>query len=156
MSTIFTLRGDLSSSPLYLLQFDGGANPNPGPCAGAFVIYKLDEKGNKETLYEGGKYLENGTNNVGEYVGLLEGLRTCNEHKLDSVLIQGDSKLVVYQVANKWKVNYDHIRAYHSEIHQLLKLFSSVNIEHVYRDKNKRADQLSDETLEKKRNWIRF
>jgi len=165
MDQIFTLRNTLSKSPNvqsshidteYLLQFDGGANPNPGPCAGAFVIYKLDANGKKKILFEGGKYIENGTNNLGEYIGLLEGLKMCKEYKLDRLLIQGDSKLVVYQVANKWKVNYDHIRNLHSEIHDLLKHFCSVIIQHVYRTENKKADQLSDETLEKKNNWIRF
>ena len=141
------------SDPIYLLQFDGGANPNPGPCAGAFAISKIDTQ---EILFEGGNFIDQGTNNIGEYMGLLEGLKVCKENKLDSILIQGDSKLVVYQVTNKWKINYDHIRKRYQEIQELLKHFSSVSIRHVYRDENKRADQLSDETLEKKRNWIRF
>jgi ribonuclease HI len=139
--------------PKFLLQFDGGANPNPGPCAGAFVISKIDTQ---EILFEGGTFMDQGTNNIGEYMGLLEGLKVCKENKLDSILIQGDSKLVVYQVTNKWKINYDHIRKLYQEIQELLKNFTSVSIRHVYREENKRADELSDETLEKKKNWIRF
>ncbi len=139
--------------PNYLLQFDGGANPNPGPCAGAFVVSNIDTQ---EILFEGGTFIDQGTNNIGEYMGLLEGLKVCKENKLDSILIQGDSKLVVYQVTNKWKINYDHIRKLYQEIQELLKHFTSVSIRHVYREENKRADQLSDETLEKKKNWIRF
>ncbi len=157
MSSIFILRESEPSPPSYLLQFDGGANPNPGPCAGAFVIYKLNEDGNKEDiLFEGGKFIKDGTNNVGEYMGLLEGLKVCEEQNFDSILIEGDSKLVVNQVSNQWKVNFSHIRIYHSEIQRLLKKFTSVSIRHIYRDKNSKADGLSDETLEKKSNWIRF
>jgi ribonuclease HI len=169
MEQIFTLRNsqniqNRTHSPYkYLLQFDGGANPNPGPCAGAFVIYKLDPNGigssitmEKEILFEGGKYIEHGTNNVGEYMGLIEGLKVCKDYKFDHIIIKGDSKLVVYQVSNKWKVNYEHIRKFHLEIHDLLKNFSDVSIQHLYRTDNKKADQLSDETLEKRNNWIRF
>lgn len=150
----FILRNSvINESPVYLLQFDGGANPNPGPCAGAFVVSKIDSN---EVLFEGGTFIDHGTNNVGEYMGLLGGLRICRENHLDNILIQGDSKLVVYQVTNKWKINYDHIRKLYQEIQDVLKHFSSVSIRHVYREENKRADELSDETLEKKNNWIRF
>jgi ribonuclease HI len=143
----------INHPPIYLLQFDGGANPNPGPCAGAYVISKIDTQ---EILFEGGCFVENGTNNLGEYMGLIEGLKVCKENHLDSILIQGDSKLVVYQIANKWKVNYDHIRKMVQEVMELLNFFSSISIRHVYREENKKADELSDETLLKKKNWIRF
>jgi ribonuclease HI len=149
----FELKSQTDNHPIYLLQFDGGANPNPGPCAGAFVISNINTQ---EILFEGGTFIEQGTNNIGEYMGLLEGLKVCQENHLDNILIQGDSKLVVYQVANKWKINYDHIRKLYNEIQDLLKCFSSISIHHVYREENKRADELSDETLDKKSNWIRF
>lgn len=151
--TLFELRNEISFDPKYLLQFDGGANPNPGPCAGAFVIYKIETN---EIIFEGGKFMEEGTNNVGEYTGLYEGLKMCKEQNLDCILIEGDSKLVVYQVTNQWKINHQHIREYYMKIQDLLKNFKSISIRHVYRDMNSKADQLSDETLEKKKSWIRF
>ena len=154
MSKPFILKNQNTSfAPKYLLQFDGGSNPNPGPCAGAFVIYSMEDN---QILFEGGKYIDHGTNNIGEYMGLTEGLSVCKQEKLDSILIEGDSKLVVFQVANQWKINHEHIRIYYSEIHKLLQHFSSVVIQHIYRDQNKKADQLSDETLAKKQSWIRF
>jgi ribonuclease HI len=153
MSFILRNTSDKESSPNYLLQFDGGANPNPGPCAGAYIISKIDTQ---DVLFEGGTFINQGTNNVGEYMGLLGGLKVCKENHLDNILIQGDSKLVVYQVSNKWKINYDHIRKLYNEIQDLLKHFVSVSIRHVYREENNRADELSDETLDKKSNWIRF
>ena len=150
----FILRNQIKDQPpSYLLQFDGGANPNPGPCAGAFVIYQMDTM---DILFEGGTFLPHGTNNIGEYIGLLEGLKTCQEQHFDSLLVEGDSKLVVYQVARKWNVNHAHLQAYQKKIHEILNSFSSVTIRHIYRDKNKKADQLSDETLDKKNSWIRF
>ncbi len=154
----FILRNQTTTiSPMYLLQFDGGANPNPGPCAGAYVIYKLDESGEKtDILYEGGRYLTDGTNNIGEYMGLLEGLRICKENNLDKIRIEGDSKLVVYQIANQWKVNHKHLREYYTQISKILQCFTSVSIQHIYREYNQKADELSDETLIKRNTWMRF
>jgi ribonuclease HI len=137
----------------YLLQFDGGANPNPGPCAGAFVIY---DGSTQEILLEGGKYIDHGTNNVGEYTGLLEGLKCCLEKGWKNLYVQGDSNLVVQQVNKKWKVNQSHLMKLNQEIQKLIVQFDFFQLEHVYRDKNQKADQLSDETLEKKTTWIRF
>jgi ribonuclease HI len=116
----------------------------------------ISDMGTSEILFEGGTFMKEGTNNIGEYMGLLEGLKVCKENHLDSILIQGDSKLVVYQVTKQWKINYDHIRKLYSEIDLLLDSFSNVSIRHVYREENKKADELSDETLSKKSNWIRF
>ncbi len=139
--------------PKYLLQFDGGANPNPGPCAGAFVVY--NSKTN-EIILEGGKFMEHGTNNVGEYTGLLEGLKNCLENGIKDISVKGDSNLVVQQVCKKWKVNQPHLKIFFDEIQSLILKFDFLSLEHVYREYNTKADQLSDETLEKKKSWIRF
>lgn len=148
----FIIRNNTNTSKNYLLQFDGGANPNPGPSSGAFVIYNSE----KELLFEGGKYLSYGTNNIGEYTGLLEGIKCCLENGIKSVEVEGDSKLVVQQVAGKWKVNHPHLQKLFEEIHQMIPKFNYFSIRHVYREQNQKADSLSDETLDKKSNWIRF
>ena len=148
----FTLKNLNSTLPNYLLQFDGGANPNPGPCAGSFVIY--DQA--KQIVFEGGKFLSNGTNNIGEYTGLLEGIKCCLENGIKNISVEGDSKLVVQQVAKQWNVNQSHLKIYCQEIQDLIKKFDYFDIRHVYRENNKKADALSDETLDKKTSWIRF
>lgn len=149
---MYLLKGDKDSEPQYFMDFDGGSNPNPGPCAGAFVIY--NEK--KEIIMEGGKYLDLGTNNIGEYTGLLRGLQSCLDHKIKSVSIKGDSKLVVSQVAKVWKVNNLELGKLRNEILDLLDQLDYVSIRHVLRNENKHADNLSDETLDKKYSWVRF
>jgi len=110
-NTYFILKNN--SKPSHLLQFDGGANPNPGPTAGAFVIYDLQRN---EMVREGGKYLIQGTNNVVEYTGLLEGMKVCLENGWKSILVEGDSKLVVYQVSKQWKINQQTLREYFVQI----------------------------------------
>jgi ribonuclease HI len=149
---MYLLKGDKYLEPQYFMDFDGGSNPNPGPCAGAFVIYNHKN----EILLEGGKYIEHGTNNIGEYTGLLQGLQSCLENKIKSVSIQGDSKLVVSQVAKVWKVNHPELLRLRDEILDLVKQMDYVSIRHVLRNKNKQADKLSDETLEKKYSWVRI
>jgi ribonuclease HI len=134
------------------LDFDGGSNPNPGPCAGAFVIYNK----NQEIVSEGGKYLPHGTNNIGEYTGLLRGLEYCLENKLKSISIKGDSKLVVSQVAKVWKINNSELIKINKQIWEIILQLDFVSIRHVLRNENKHADKLSDETLVKKYSWVRF
>jgi len=149
---MYLLKGDKDSLPQYFMDFDGGSNPNPGPCAGAFVIY--DNK--NQVIVEGGKYLDHGTNNIGEYTGLLRGLQSCLELKIKSVSIKGDSKLVVSQVAKVWKVNHPELGKLRNEILNLIDQLDHVSIRHVLRNENKHADKLSDETLDKKYSWVRF
>jgi ribonuclease HI len=149
---MYLLKGDKNSEPQYFMDFDGGSNPNPGPCAGAFVIYN----NKNEMIMEGGKYLNHGTNNIGEYTGLLKGLQSCFDLKIQSVSIKGDSKLVVSQVAKVWKVNHPELGKLRDEILNLIDQLDYVFIRHVLRNENKHADKLSDETLEKKYSWVRI
>lgn len=130
----------------YTLRFDGGSNPNPGPTAGAFVIY--DEDG---TIVEkGGSFLPQGTNNIGEYTGLIKGLEKCLEMKITDVNVEGDSMLVISQVTGKWKVNHDHLKVLCAKAKDLVKQFRSITLTHIRREFNKDADGMSDLVLEKK------
>lgn len=129
--------------------FDGGANPNPGPCAGAFAIFDSSN----ELVAEGGRYIEHGTNNIGEYTGLLAALEKCVELGIKSVVVRGDSLLVISQVNGSWKVKNAGLLTIHQQIKALIKHFESIVFVHVRREFNQYADQLSDRTLEWKRDW---
>lgn len=136
----------------YLLQFDGGANPNPGPCAGAFVLYNKDTM---ETIAEGGSFIEHGTNNIGEYTGILTGLQKCVQLGItDHVTIQGDSLLVISQLCGQWKVKNEGLRPLYTAVKHLLDThFTNTTLSHIRREYNSRADELSDKTLLCKHNW---
>ncbi len=133
----------------YMLRFDGGSNPNPGPCAGAYVVYNE----NNEVVAEGGEFIEKGTNNIGEYTGLLIGLERCYRLGVVNIKVEGDSMLVISQVTGKWKINHQHLRVLCDKIKEMVKLFNRVTFTHIRREYNIHADQLSDQTLEKKTNW---
>ena len=132
----------------YLLRFDGGSNPNPGPCAGAFVIYL-----ESSIVAEGGCFISEGTNNIGEYTGLRIGLEKAFSLGIKNLHIEGDSLLVISQIAGKWKINNAKLKLIHTEIMALITQFDIITACHILREKNGYADSLSDKTLLLKRNW---
>jgi ribonuclease HI len=143
------IKGD-PSSITHNLQFDGGSNPNPGPCAGAFVVYTEDKK-NK--IAEGGCFIPQGTNNIGEYTGLRVGLERCIALGLKHLHIEGDSLLVISQISGKWKVKNHILSVIHSEILGMFSHFETITARHIPREMNSYADSLSDKTLSLKHSW---
>ena len=138
----------MSSTDKYILRFDGGSNPNPGKCAGAYVIYN-----GMSILAKGGRYIESGTNNVGEYTGLLIGLERSISIGIKTIYVEGDSLLVVSQVLGKWKVKNEGLRIIYEKVMECVKKFDHFEIHHIRREYNNYADSLSDETLERKETW---
>jgi ribonuclease HI len=153
MEDYFIIKGVYTAeTKAHCLQFDGLAAPNPGEgTAGAVLL--LDGK----VVAEIGDYIgESGiTNNFAEYTGLLAGLQMAQALKVESVLIQGDSNLVVNQVAGKWKVENKDLKDLHAMVHSILVTFKFVGIKHVYREKNKLADALTNEVLKDKKDFMR-
>jgi len=144
------IKGD-SSTITHHLQFDGGSNPNPGPCGGAFVVYTDKEKKNK--ISEGGCFIPQGTNNIGEYTGLRVGLERCIELGVKHIHIEGDSLLVISQISGKWKVKNHILSVIHSEIMGMFSHFDTITARHIPREMNSYADSLSDKTLSLKHSW---
>ena len=133
---------------MFLLRFDGGSNPNPGKCAGAYVIYE-----NVNIIAEGGVYIPKGTNNIGEYTGLLSGLERCVSIGVKNLVVEGDSLLVVSQVSGKWKVKNETLRLIFEKIMSLVKTFETFEIRHIRREYNGYSDKLSDKTIDLENNW---
>ena len=134
---------------MYHLYFDGGSNPNPGPCAGSYVLIKENNN-----VFSGGHFIENGTNNIGEYTGLLIGLERCVKNGItENIKVRGDSLLVISQITGKWKVKNEGLKPLYKKIIELIKLFKNISFEHVKREFNKTADELSDKTLFLKNSW---
>lgn len=131
------------------LQFDGGANPNPGPCAGAYVVFDDDGK----PIVQGGVWREQGTNNIGEYLGLISGLKACVARGWTDVVVEGDSLLVISQVNGKWQVKHPGLIPLHQEAVACFLQLRDVSIRHIPRAENAFADRLSDETLRRKQDW---
>lgn len=93
----------------------------------------------------------NGTNNEAEWHGLLAGLHEALKLNVDDLTIYGDSKLVVEQVAGRWRVKKPHLKPLHGEAKALLANFDRWSIKWIPREHNTEADRESNHALDKVR-----
>ncbi len=124
---------------------DGGARGNPGPAGYGAVITAAD--GSK--LAELSEFLGNRTNNYAEYSGLLGVLAWGLEHGYRSVRVVSDSELMVKQIQGKYKVNSPDLRALFDEAKKRIAKLDSFQITHALRHKNKDADRLANEAMDR-------
>ena len=147
------------SQAAYLLQFDGGANPNPGPAsAGAVLWSPLGIDGKRNILFESGKYLGKATNNIAESQGLLLGLQIAFARGARELLIEGDSELIVYQNIRKYKVSDKNLKVWWSQAQAAMMdetAFDWIAIRQVPREQNERADSITKEVLIRKESFVR-
>jgi len=135
---------------IYTLYFDGCCKGNPGPGGAGAVLYKNDEEIWSESIFVGDKV----TNNIAEYTGLLTGLQyVVNQGQIKRLFVKGDSLLVIKQMRGEFKVNSTNLIELFARAKSLSSnsFFDKIEFEHVYRDKNKRADELSNEGLLKRK-----
>jgi len=123
----------------YKLFFDGASKGNPGLAGAGAVIYDSEEE-----IWNGSKFVgEKATNNQAEYSGLIIGLTKAIELNIKSLLVKGDSLLVINQMTGKYKCNSENLIPFYNSAKELSKRFNNIEFHHVYRDFNKRADELS-------------
>jgi len=123
----------------YKLFFDGASKGNPGLAGAGAVIYHCE----KEIWYGHTFIGEKATNNEAEYSGLIIGLNKAIELNIKSLLVNGDSLLVINQMTGKYKCNSANLLPFYNLSKELTKKFDTIKFQHVYRDFNKRADELS-------------
>lgn len=124
---------------------DGAARGNPGPAGIGYVIY--DAEGNR--LAEDAAYLGETTNNVAEYTALLRALARALELSSGPLQVYSDSELMVRQLNGEYRVKQPHLVPLHEEARKLLARFTLVRVTHVPREKNKEADRLSNEGIDR-------
>jgi ribonuclease HI len=129
----------------YLLKFDGCSKGNPGMAAAGAVLYK-----NEIEIWAGSKFLGyNETNNYAEYMGLIIGLSKAIELNISELAVEGDSMLIIKQMNGKNKVRSSNISELHKLAMELKFKFTDIIFNHVYREDNKRADELCNKEIEK-------
>ena len=130
-----------------VVYFDGGARGNPGPAAIGAVV--LDASSVPPTrLAAVSERIGKTTNNVAEYRALIAGLEAAAATPSRALKVRGDSKLVIEQVAGRWKVKQDHLRPLHARACQLLSDYEAVDLAHVRRELNRDADALVNAALD--------
>jgi ribonuclease HI len=94
------------------------------------------------------RYIGKATNNVAEYLALIEGLNAVSEWKPDRVEVYLDSKLVVEQVRGNYRVKNAALAPLHAWATKLIAALPEVEIRHVAREKNKGADALANRAID--------
>ncbi|MBU0532490.1 ribonuclease HI family protein [Candidatus Micrarchaeota archaeon] len=124
---------------MLIIYTDGASLGNPGPMGIGIVIYR--EGICVEELSE---YLGNGTNNIAEYTAVIKALETAHQMGEREVHIKSDSQLVIRQLNNEYKVKDLKLKPLKKRIDELCKGLK-VHFEHIPREKNNEADELSKE-----------
>lgn len=124
---------------------DGGARGNPGPAG--FGVSIEDEKG--ETVASLSEYLGIRTNNFAEYSGLLAALEFARRNDRPRLRVVSDSELMVKQIKGQYKVKSPDLRPLYEEAKRLIAGLESFQIQHVLRNKNREADRLANEAMDR-------
>ncbi len=124
---------------------DGGSRGNPGPAGFGAVV--VDAAG--EPLVELSEFLGMRTNNYAEYSGLLAVLAWALENGHGQLRVISDSELMVKQVQGKYKVNSPDLRPLYEEARRRVARLDGFQIHHALRHKNKDADRLANEAMDR-------
>jgi ribonuclease HI len=126
---------------------DGGSRNNPGPAACGAVI----QDGTGNLLATHSCFLGVATNNQAEYGALV--LALTEAHKLlgggGEVTCYLDSELVVKQLNREYRVKDEKMKGLFAQVNALTAKFDKVTFVHVPREKNKLADKLVNEELDR-------
>ena len=128
---------------IYQIFCDGASRSNPGD-ASIGVSISLDGK----EIHTISRKIGIATNNEAEYQALIDGLNYCIENSIKEIEVFLDSNLVVEQVNKNFKVKAGNLKALNSQVENMIKEFEYIEFKHVYREENKRADQLANMALD--------
>lgn len=127
-----------------VLEADGGSRGNPGPASYGALVRDVETGTVIASL---GATIGQATNNVAEYRGLIGALELAREHAPDAIVeVRMDSKLVIEQMAGRWRIKDVRLRG-------LAERASALAPEHVTwtwvpREQNVAADALANEALD--------
>ena len=123
--------------PIWRLSVDGAANAQ-GSGAG-LILTSLD-----------GIYMEyalrfgfQASNNKAGYEAIIAGLNLAHFMEADQLEVSNDSQLVVKQIKDTYEARGEKMILYLKKVRELLKKFIRVQVKHVLRVKNSRADALA-------------
>jgi ribonuclease HI len=127
-----------------ILHCDGAARGNPGP-AGVGVHIADDDGTTVAEIAEG---IGEATNNVAEYTAAIRGLERARDLGATEVHLRSDSKLLIEQLAGRWKIKNQNLIRLHREARVLVDGFERVTLEHVPRERNVEADRLANQGVD--------
>jgi ribonuclease HI len=135
------------------VHFDGACQPPKGPGVATFG-FTVEGEGLyfEECGLATRPFSEHSTNNVAEYVAAIRALEWLHEQGYrGSVIASGDSQLVIRQMLGEYRVESEHLKAYHAWLTRLSAEFATVQWVWVPRQQNAKADALSKMALDEAR-----
>lgn len=132
-----------------ILQFDGACRGNPSNVLGLGCIIKNSDR--IETIAERSYRhpTSSGTNNEAEYLALIKGMKLALECNIKSIMIEGDSNLILNQMMGKYQIKAENLIPLYNSAKILEGQFDYIEYKHVKRDFNKEADKLANLALDK-------
>jgi ribonuclease HI len=150
----------------YLLRTDGGARGNPTGTAGVgMVLYAADR--DEKSLHASDVKVDSCavseqkeiccawhylgdriSNNAAEYAALILGLRLARSMSIKYLQVQCDSELVVKQLQGVYRVKSPDLKLLFEAANIDLAHFSKVEVTHIRRSDNSRADWLANHAMD--------
>ena len=151
-SILDQLSNDINTSnqnSKFTLRFDGACKKNPGIGGSGAVIYR-----NNTIIWKHHEFFNNTTNNIAEYMGLINGLQGATHLKIESLEIEGDSKMVIEQLNGTMRVKAQHIRELRKKSMDLCSNFKEISFIHIDRKLNSIADKLANTAMKLRQNIV--
>ncbi len=138
----------------FVVRTDGAARGNPGPASSGAALFRLDRPDARNpratpdaTISE---YLGVQTNNVAEYTAVVRALALAAELGAARVEMLLDSKLIVEQLAGRWRVKDAKLQPLWAAALRTLRTFPrGWAATHVPRAQNSIADALANEAIDR-------
>lgn len=136
----------------FVIRTDGAARGNPGPASLGAALFDLsrpdarDDRAVPDASIS--DYLGVQTNNVAEYTGVVRALELARELGAREVHLLLDSKLIVEQLAGRWRVKDAKLQGLFAEAIRHLKSLRHWSAVHEPRARNKAADALANMALD--------
>jgi ribonuclease HI len=124
---------------------DGGSRGNPGPSGYGVSI----EDAAGHPVADLSEFLGVKTNNFAEYSGLLAALEYALSHGHPRLRVVADSELMVKQMKGQYQVKSPDLRPLWEEAKRRAARLERFEIQHVLRGKNKRADALANQAMDR-------
>jgi len=138
----------------YVVRTDGAARGNPGPASAGAVLISLARPDARDPLAAPdasiSDYLGVQTNNVAEYTAVVRAIGLGLELGARRLELLLDSKLIVEQLAGRWRVKDLKLRPLWAEALQRLRtLPDGWQAAHVPRAQNSQADAMCNEAIDR-------
>jgi ribonuclease HI len=111
---------------------DGACRGNPGPAAIGIVAV---DHASGTVIFQDGKTIGQGTNNIAEYKAIIWGLESVEKRykAVTTVRVYSDSQLVIRQLNHEWKVKDENLQYLLEEVEDLAENFGKVFYKEVPR-----------------------